>query len=107
MMKSYYNGYSFSYDAKHLIYNPTLAIYFLEQFSKNCKYPRTMLDSNFSADEAKMRYISGITKGRQMLIDLVTYDRTIVIPELEDRFGIHQMLDEKSKDLNFMASFLY
>jgi hypothetical protein len=107
MMKIYYNGYSFSYSAKEHIYNPTLAIYFLEHFYANCNYPRKMLDSNLAADEAKMRYVSGISKGKQMLVDLVTYDSAIFIPELEDRFGIHQMLDEKSKDLTFMASFLY
>ena len=107
MMKVYYNGYSFSYDSEERIYNPTLAIYFLEQFYKDCKYPRKMLDSNLAADEAKMRYVSGIKKGRQMLLDLVTYDSTVVISELEDRFGIYQMLDEKSKNFNFMASFFY
>jgi hypothetical protein len=107
MMKAYYNGYSFSYGVQDYIYNPTLAIYFLKKFNELCEYPRKMLDSNFAADEAKMRYISGITKGSQMLIDLVTYDSTIAISELEDRFGIKQMLDDKSKDLIFMASFLY
>ena len=27
-MRSFYNGYAFTYDAKDLIYNPTLALYY-------------------------------------------------------------------------------
>ncbi len=107
MMRAYYDGYSFTYGAEANIYNPTLAIYFLKQFDELCEYPRKMLDSNLAADESKMRYISGITKGRQLLLDLVTGDKSIVISELEDRFGINQMLSDESKDLTFMASFLY
>jgi hypothetical protein len=107
MMRSYYNGYTFSHEAGSYIYNPTLALYFLKNFHKRCKYPRKMLDSNLAADEAKMRYISGITKGRQLLLDIVTGDKSIVISELEDRFGIEQMLSDESKDITFMTSFLY
>ena len=107
MMRTYYNGYSFSYKSDNYIYNPTLAIYFLKKFNELCEYPRKMLDSNLAADEAKMRYISGITKGKQLLLDLISHDNKVVIPELEDRFGINRMLDQRSKDFTFIASFLY
>ena len=107
MMKSYYNGYAFSYDKKADIYNPTLAIYFLEELYRRCKYPREMLDSNLAADEAKLRYVSSITKGRQFLLDLVKDDNSTAISKLEKRFGINEMLSAKSKDFTFIASFLY
>jgi hypothetical protein len=106
MVRIYYNGYSFTYKAKEYIYNPTLAIYFLKKFHKSCEYPRKMLDSNLAADEAKMRYVTKISKGRQLILDIIN-ERSIIIPELEDRFGIQQMLSSKSKNLTFIASFLY
>ena len=44
MIKTYYNGYKFSLKAKEYIYNPTLSLYFLEEFQDNCEFPREMLD---------------------------------------------------------------
>ena len=107
MMRKYYNGYSFDYKARSRIYNPTLALYFFGKFNKNCEYPEKMLDSNLAADEAKLEYISRIPGGRQLLLDLPENDNQLSINELEDRFGIKRMLEYKSKDFAFMASFLY
>ncbi|MDL1985609.1 MAG: ATP-binding protein [Deltaproteobacteria bacterium] len=107
LMRIYYNGYAFAPNAKELVYNPTLAIYFMEAFSAVCKYPRKMLDANLAADEAKLRYISQIPKGKELLLDLMKDNHQIIISDLSDRFGIEQMLSDKSKDLGFMASFLY
>jgi hypothetical protein len=106
LMRTYYNGYMFAPDADRQLYNPTLAIYFMKAFDRSCKYPRKMLDANLAADEAKLRYISQIPRGRQMLLDLAETDHT-VISDLADRFGIQEMLADQSKDRSFMASFLY
>ncbi|CAN2041917.1 AAA family ATPase [Candidatus Magnetomoraceae bacterium gMMP-15] len=106
IMKKYYNGYKFVFDSEELVYNPTLAIYFMEYFYNKCKYPRKMLDSNLATDEAKLRYVSQISRGRQLLLELVRYNR-LEISTLSDRFGIENMLNDKSKDNSFMASFLY
>jgi len=107
LMRVYYNGYAFAPDEKELVYNPTLAIYFMEAFSAACKYPRKMLDSNLAADEAKLRYISQIPKGKELLLGLMKDNHQVIISDLSGRFGIEQMLSDKSKDLAFMASFLY
>ena len=107
LMRAYYNGYTFAPDAADMVYNPTLAIYFMEAFSRTCKYPRKMLDSNLAADEAKLQYISQIPKGRQLLLDLMKEHHKLVISDLSDRFGIQRMLSDKSKGLSFMVSFLY
>ncbi len=66
-----------------------------------------MLDANLAADEAKLRYISQIPKGRELLLDLMKGDHQVIISDLSDRFGIDEMLTDNSKDLAFMASFLY
>jgi len=107
IMHTYYNGYKFAQDAKESVYNPTLAIYFIKAFLRTCNYPRKMLDSNLAADDAKLRYIAQIPKGRQILFDLMKKDYSLIISDLSDRFGIEQMLTDKSKDFIFMTSFLY
>jgi hypothetical protein len=107
IMRTYYNGYSFSYEADEYVYNPTLAIYFLEKLNKQCKYPREMLDENLATDHAKLEYISKIKKGRQLILELVENDNKIIISQLAKRFGIQRIISDTSKDVTFMASFLY
>ncbi|MEA3415054.1 MAG: AAA family ATPase [Thermodesulfobacteriota bacterium] len=107
IMRIYYNGYAFAPDAREFIYNPTLAIYFMEAFSRTCKYPREMLDANLAADEAKLQYLSQIPKGGQLLLDLIKKDNRLVISKFATRFGIQQMMTDQSKDFAFISSFLY
>jgi len=98
---------TFSDAADDQIYNPTFCLYFFEQFEKRCSYPRKMLDSNLAVDESKLEYIARILKGRDLLMNLVQKDQDVVISDIEDRFGIKEMLTDKSKDNTFLASFLY
>ncbi|MCD6224780.1 MAG: AAA family ATPase [Deltaproteobacteria bacterium] len=107
LMQTYYNGYIFSHEADEHIYNPTLCLYFFKQFEKSCKYPRKMLDSNLAVDESKLEYIAGIFRGRDLLMSLVQKDQGVVISDIEDRFGIKEMLTDKSRDNTFIVSFLY
>jgi len=107
MMRVYYNGYTFSYDSDTNIYNPTLAIYFMKEFHKRCKYPREMLDENLAADHATLEYISEIKGGEQLLFDLIEGKKEIVVSQLAKRFGIKRILSDQSKDYTFMASLLY
>ena len=107
LIQTYYNGYTFSHAADEHIYNPTLCLYFLEQFEKTCGYPRKMLDSNLAVDDSKLEYIAQIPRGRDLLMKLVQKDKDVVISDIEDRFGIKDMLTDKSKDNTFLVSFLY
>jgi len=107
LMQTYYDGYTFSHEADEHIYNPTLCLYFFKQFEKSCKYPRKMLDSNLAVDESKLEYIAGIFRGRDLLMSLVQKDQGVVISDIEDRFGIKEMLTDKSGDNTFLVSFLY
>ncbi len=66
-----------------------------------------MLDSNLAVDESKLEYIAGIFRGRDLLMSLVQKDQGVVISDIKDRFGIKEMLTDKSKDNTFLASFLY
>ncbi|MCP4694059.1 MAG: AAA family ATPase [Desulfobacterales bacterium] len=107
LMRTYYNGYTFTQDSEEQVFNPTLAIYFMKMFLNTRKYPRKMLDANLSADDAKLRYIAKIPGGSQLLLDLLDGDRQVVVSDLADRFGIREMLADQSKDRAFLASFLY
>ncbi|MCP4108166.1 MAG: AAA family ATPase, partial [Desulfobacteraceae bacterium] len=57
-------------------------------------------------DEAKLRYVSHIAKGRELLARLMRKDE-LVISKLSSRFGIHKMVSDQSRDSRFIASFLY
>ncbi len=106
MMRSFYNGYCFAPGEERLIYNPTLALYFMEDFQARCRYPDEMLDSNLAMDRGKLIYISHIPGGEQLLLDALDEPSPLTIPRLADRFGVEDMLTGP-KDKIFMASLLY
>jgi hypothetical protein len=106
MMRTFYNGYCFSYEKKPLVYNPTLALYFMKSFQKHCKYPRAMLDENLAMDKEKLRYIGQLPQGDILILDALTEQKPVTIPELAKRFGVEDML-YMTKDTIFLASLLY
>jgi len=89
-----------------LIYNPTFALYFLEEFQRECHYPDRILDSNLAMDRGKMHYISRLPEGRRLILDALTEAEPIHVPELADRFGVEDIL-YAPKDTGFVASLLY
>lgn len=110
LMQTYYNGYTFCHGKDERIYNPTLCIYFLDHLQKSSIPPRKMLDANLAVDASKLEYIADIsrgTAGQELLMDLVQNDRQISVFDIEDRFGIAEMLDDRSQDQIFLLSFLY
>ena len=108
MMRTWYNGYKFALDVDGPpVYNPTLALYFIDHFHETCAYPRKMLDANLAMDAAKLKFISRIPRGGQLLLNLMREDRRATITELADRFGIRKIMTDGSKENAFMASFLY
>uniref|UniRef100_A0A7C4MPV0 AAA family ATPase n=1 Tax=Desulfatirhabdium butyrativorans TaxID=340467 RepID=A0A7C4MPV0_9BACT len=107
MMHTWYNGYQFSPDAADTVYNPTLALYFLDTLLDSCKFPSDMLDDNLAADGAKLDYIAQIPGGGQMLLDLVHENARVTVSSLAKRFGIRDLLNPSGKDMAFMASLLY
>ena len=106
MMRTFYNGYSFSYDADSLIYNPTLALYFMKSFQRQCQYPRKLLDTNLAMDKEKIEYISRLPNGEKVILNALNQPETLSVPELADRFSVEDML-YATKDTVFMASLLY
>ncbi|WP_165741527.1 AAA family ATPase [Candidatus Thiosymbion oneisti] len=106
MMRTFYNGYRFSRRTEEQVYNPTLALYFLKIFQRDCRYPDRILDSNLAMDRGKMHYISRLPEGRQLIFDALAETASVTIFELADRFGVEDIL-YTPKDTGFVASLLY
>jgi len=68
LMTVYYNGYNFSHAIDEYVYNPTLCLYFLKQFEKNCTYPRKMLDSNLAGAFPFSRLKKSLSFGGKSMI---------------------------------------
>jgi Predicted AAA-ATPase len=105
-MQLYYNGYQFADTAGEPIYNPTLALYFLDHFHEHCRMPEDMLDGNLAMDRGKLRYIAGLPGGPRVIVDALQNDAGLSVPALSNRFGVEDLLTER-KDRQFMASLLY
>ena len=93
--------------ADHYVYNPTLCLFFFEQFHEMCSYPREMLDDNLATDESKLEYIAQIPAGRELLLKLTQKSQEVSIPAVSKRFGIREMLSDGARDNTFLISFLY
>lgn len=105
-MRTFYNGYRFSEDATESLYNPTLSLYFLKALGQQGQYPRRMLDENLAMDRNKLLYIARLPHGEELMIDALSGDDRVLIPELVQRFGVEDVL-RAVKDQPFMASLLY
>jgi len=106
IMRTFYNGYRFSSDAEQHVYNPTLALYFLKAFQRDCRYPKQVLDSNLAMDRGKLHYISRLPEGGRLIFEALAEETPVTLPELADRFGVEDIL-HAPKDTSFVASLLY
>ncbi len=105
-MSAFYDGYTFSHDSEGAIYNPTLALYFMDYFQHHCQSPANMLDSNFAMDRQKLAYISHLRGGEALILDALQEETPISVFQLADQFGMAEML-APAHDTPFMASLLY
>jgi hypothetical protein len=105
-MRTLYNGYGFTRQPPHLIYNPTLSLYFFEIFQKTCGYPSQPLDDNLAMDADKLAYISRLTRGGQLLLDALTETTPVTVTQLEARFSVEKLWQPKA-DTRFLGSILY
>jgi len=105
-MKTYYDGYCFNYRKVEEIYNPTLALYFLKSFQKECQFPRQMLDHNLAMDRNKISYIANLLNGKSLISQALDENPPLSILDLSDRFSVKDVLFA-SKDTTFIVSLLY
>ncbi|MFN0123574.1 MAG: AAA family ATPase, partial [Blastocatellia bacterium] len=105
-MRTSYNGYRFAETSGEMVYNPTLAMYFLEHFQSRGAPPANLLDSNLEMDRGKLSYIAALPGGPEMIAGALEDDAEIAVPLLAGRFGVEDVL-ASGKDEGFMASLLY
>jgi hypothetical protein len=106
LMRTFYNGYRFSEYAKELIYNPTLALYFLKNFQQECQFPKQLLDDNLAMDKGKLTYISSLPYGEPVIVQALNEQPLLTLEQLSKGFGVSDML-YAVKDTQFMVSLLY
>jgi hypothetical protein len=107
MMRTWYNGYSFAPEAPPEVYNPTLAIYFLEYLRRKGSYPRQMLDANLAADENKLRFLGREAGGGDVLAELVQTGEPLEVERIEDHFTLSEMLTQARQAKTIVGSFLF
>ena len=121
-MRAFYNGYCFSArrlssEPDDLIYNPTLAVYFLKELARYREYPERILDTNLAMDRNRIRFVAGLPHGERLVTRALAAndadpERGILVERLADRFGVEDMLDisggsGNAVDDTFLASLLY
>jgi len=108
LMRIFYDGYRFSQAAQvqELIYNPTLALYFLKYFQQDCQFPEQLLDSNLLMDSGKLTYILQLPSGEQILVQALNENPPLSLKHLASGFGVEDM-HKSVKDMQFMVSLLY
>jgi hypothetical protein len=106
MIRTFYNGYRFSYTDEEPIYNPTLVLYFFKALQRECQYPRNLLDSNLAMDRNKIAYVAQLPKGEGVVMQALDEGHPLNVAQLADRFGVEDVL-QTVKDHTFMTSLLY
>jgi len=106
LMRTFYNGYRFSSKSTDLVYNPTLAWYFLRIFQRRCEFPEQLLDNNLAMDKGKLAYISDLRYGEQVIVQALNQQPLLTLEQLANGFGVEDVLS-KPKDVTFIISLLY
>jgi hypothetical protein len=57
VLREWYNGYCFSDEPSHSVYNSDMVLYFLREYQTRNAFPREMLDTNVRTDYSKMRHL--------------------------------------------------
>ena len=106
-MKQFYNGYRFCEQPDSaLLYNPTLAFYFLRHYQMDGKPPRQLLDGNLAMDASRIRYIANLPSGASVIGNILDEQNPVLLPYLENQFGVEQ-LHRLQHDARYMVSLLY
>jgi len=106
LMRDFYNGYRFSIQREERVYNPTLALYFLQHLARHGEYPARLLDDNLAMDRNRIQYVARLPHGEALVNAALNPGEPLAVAQLSNRFGVQDMLSAP-KDPNFLASLLY
>ncbi|PKM36039.1 MAG: AAA family ATPase [Gammaproteobacteria bacterium HGW-Gammaproteobacteria-10] len=105
-VRTFYNGYRFAQNSGQGIYNPTLTLYFVDQWLDSGAYPRNLLDENLAMDRNKLQYLAGLPHGEDIIVKALGGDEPLAVEQLSERFGVEDMI-HGVKDQTFMLSLLF
>jgi hypothetical protein len=100
-MTEYYNGYKFNENCQS-VFNPDMAMYFLDGYLAYNRYPKEMIDNNVKTDYGKVNQLAYNFNDREALEGILATGETSTI--LVDRFNINTMYSEKE---NFKSLLFY
>lgn len=100
-MTEYYNGYKFNANSKS-VFNPDMAMYFLDGYLAYDCYPEEMIDNNVKTDYGKVNQLAHNFNDNEALKEIMSTGETSTI--LVDRFNINTMYSEKE---NFKSLLFY
>ncbi|NMQ19783.1 AAA family ATPase [Candidatus Competibacter phosphatis] len=106
LLQRFYNGYRFGEGDNPLLYNPTLALYFLDYFGRYGRYPRQMLDDNLAMDRNRIQYVARLPHGETLVNQALNDAKPLAVAQLVNRFGVRDMLTAP-KNPDFLATLLY
>lgn len=106
LLKHFYNGYQFGEGDHPPLYNSTLALYFLDHFSRYGRYPRQMLDHNLAMDRNRIQYVARLPHGETLVNRALNEQPPLTVTQLTDRFGVQDMFTAP-RHPDFLATLLY
>ncbi|QEP42693.1 AAA family ATPase [Ectothiorhodospiraceae bacterium BW-2] len=105
LMQNFYNGYRFSGADTTRLYNPTLCLYFWDEWQQLCRYPNELLDDNLAMDKNRLRYIASLPHGAEVIEAALNTQQPLQVEKLVQDFGVAAMLKDPS-DASFIISLL-
>ena len=105
-MGTWYNGYRFSEEVEHLVYNPTNVLYFLEHLADFGRPPKALHDQNLGTDRGKLTFLARTSAGSGVIEELSEGDGAVKVVELARSFSLED-LTRIGKDRGAISSFLY
>ncbi|MCB2306071.1 ATP-binding protein [Clostridium estertheticum] len=100
-MTEYYNGYKFNANSES-VFNPDMAMYFLNRYLAYNRYPKEMIDNNVKTDYGRVNQLAYNFNDKEALKEIMSTGETSTI--LVDRFNIQTMYSEKE---NFKSLLFY
>jgi hypothetical protein len=99
-MEHYYNGYLFNKRANTRLYNPTMALYCLDQIQSTQLAPEDIIDVNLRTDYSRLRRLAENEHNRKVLLGIMKNDT--ITAEIVASFSIDEMYHEQ-----YFASLLF
>ncbi len=105
-LRTWYNGYRFTPERSELVYNPTHALFYLDNLHLDGKLPEKLYDQNLRTDRGKLAFLARAGAGAGVIEQLTEGDDEITV-QLVESFSADDLTQRLNKDRSAIASMLY